>query len=60
MYMGHHEQHIYMMYLINHAMHVLLNNRHTVVAGIAYTLPTLTLADARIDGNGKIRFQLSR
>ncbi len=36
------------------------NNRHTVVAGIAYTLPTLTVADLRIDGNGKLRFQLSR
>ncbi len=36
------------------------NNRHTVVAGIAYTLPTLTMADLRIDGNGKLRFQLSR
>ena len=36
------------------------NDRHTVVAGIAYTLPTLTVADLRIDGNGKFRFQLSR
>ncbi len=36
------------------------NNRKTVVAGIAYTLPTLTVADFRIDGNGKFRFQLSR
>jgi len=36
------------------------NNRHTVVAGIAYTLPMLFIADARIDGNGKLRFQLSR
>ena len=36
------------------------NNRKTAVAGIAYTLPTLTIADARIDGNGKFRFQLSR
>ncbi|MCW3118021.1 MAG: copper oxidase [Chitinophagaceae bacterium] len=35
-------------------------NRKTVVAGIAYTLPTLAIADARIDGNGKFRFQLSR
>jgi len=34
--------------------------RHTVVAGIAYTLPTLTVADLRVDGNGKLRFQLSR
>ncbi len=36
------------------------NNRKTVVAGVAYTLPTLTVADLRIDGNGKFRFQLSR
>ncbi len=36
------------------------DNRHTVVAGIAYTLPTLTVADFRVDGNGKFRFQLSR
>ncbi len=36
------------------------NNRHTFVAGIAYTLPTLTIADLRIDGNGKIRLQFSR
>jgi len=36
------------------------NNRRTVVAGIAYTLPTLTVADLRIDGYGKLRFQLSR
>lgn len=35
-------------------------NRHTVIAGIAYTLPTLTTADFRVDGNGKLRFQLSR
>lgn len=36
------------------------NNRHTVVAGVAYTLPTLTVADFRVDGDGKFRFQLSR
>ncbi len=36
------------------------NNRHTVVAGIAYTLPMLFIADARIDGAGKFRLQLSR
>jgi hypothetical protein len=36
------------------------NNRHTVVAGIAYTLPMLFIADARIDGTGKFRLQLSR
>ncbi|WP_288073153.1 multicopper oxidase domain-containing protein [Hydrotalea sp.] len=35
-------------------------DRHTIVAGIAYTLPLLFVADARIDGNGKFRFQLSR
>lgn len=34
--------------------------RKTAVAGIAYTLPTLTIADFRIDANGKLRFQLSR
>ena len=36
------------------------SNRKTVVAGLAYTLPMLVVADARIDGNGKLRFQLSR
>jgi len=36
------------------------NNRKTVVAGFAYTLPMLVVADARIDGDGKYRFQLSR
>ena len=36
------------------------NNRKTLMAGIAYTLPMLFIADARIDGNGKFRFQLSR
>ena len=36
------------------------NDRKTVVAGIAYTLPMLFIADARIDGNGKFRFQFSR
>jgi hypothetical protein len=36
------------------------NNRKTVVAGIAYTLPMLVIADARVDGDGKFRFQLSR
>ena len=35
-------------------------NRKTIIAGIAYTLPTLTVADLRIDGNGKLRLQLSR
>ncbi|QEC70317.1 copper oxidase [Panacibacter ginsenosidivorans] len=36
------------------------NDRHTAVAGIAFTLPTLTIADFRVDGDGKLRFQLSR
>lgn len=36
------------------------NDRHTAVAGIAFTLPTLTIADFRVDGDGKFRFQLSR
>ncbi len=36
------------------------NNRRTIVAGIAYTLPMLFVADARVDGDGKFRFQLSR
>lgn len=36
------------------------NNRKTVVAGIAYTLPMLVTADGRIDGDGKLRLQLSR
>ncbi|MBX7109606.1 MAG: multicopper oxidase domain-containing protein [Chitinophagales bacterium] len=36
------------------------NDRQTVVAGIAYTLPMLFVADARIDGDGKFRVQLSR
>ncbi len=36
------------------------NNRHTLVAGVGYTLPTLTIADFRIDGDGKFRLQLSR
>ncbi|MEP6951607.1 MAG: multicopper oxidase domain-containing protein [Ginsengibacter sp.] len=36
------------------------NNRKTFVAGVQYTLPMLLVADGRIDGNGKVRFQLSR
>lgn len=36
------------------------NNRKTVVAGLAYTLPMLFVADMRVDGNGKLRFQLGR
>ncbi len=34
--------------------------RQAAVAGIAYTLPMLFVADARIDSNGKFRFQFSR
>ncbi len=36
------------------------NNRHALIAGIAYTLPMLFIADLRIDGEGKFRFQLGR
>ena len=36
------------------------NNRKTFTVGIQYTTPWLLLADARVDGNGKFRFQLSR
>lgn len=36
------------------------NNRETVIIGIAYTLPMLFIADFRVDGYGKFRFQLSR
>lgn len=35
-------------------------NRKTAVAGLAYTLPMLTTADARIDGNGKLRFPVKQ
>jgi hypothetical protein len=35
-------------------------NRKTFVAGVAYSLPMLVTADARIDGNGNLRFQVSR
>lgn len=35
-------------------------NRKTPTIGIAYKLPMLFVADARVDGNGKFRFQLSR
>ncbi len=34
--------------------------RATIVAGVAYTLPMLFIADARVDGNGKFRFQFGR
>jgi CopA family copper-resistance protein len=36
------------------------NDRKTFVAGLQYTLPMLVMADARVDGNGKFRFQLGR
>ncbi|CAN5541215.1 hypothetical protein BH11BAC1_BH11BAC1_09460 [soil metagenome] len=36
------------------------NNRHTFIAGVTYKLPMLIDADARGDGDGKFRFQLSR
>jgi hypothetical protein len=36
------------------------NDRKTSTVGIQYTTPWLILADARVDGNGKFRFQLSR
>mgnify|MGYP001798814027 CR=1 FL=1 len=36
------------------------NNRRTVVSGVAYTLPMLIIADGRIDGDGKFRFQVRR
>ncbi|CAN5258238.1 hypothetical protein BH11BAC5_BH11BAC5_49930 [soil metagenome] len=36
------------------------NNRKTIIVGVAYTLPLLVIADARVDGNGKFRLQLSR
>ena len=35
-------------------------NRQTVVAGVRYTLPMLVEAEMRIDGEGKLRFQLER
>src|SRR5215203_2330870 len=35
-------------------------NRKTFTAGVQYVTPWLMLADARVDGNGKLRFQLSR
>jgi len=36
------------------------NDRQTFVVGVEYTLPWLVIADSRIDGDGKLRFQLSR
>lgn len=36
------------------------NDRKTLIAGITYTLPMLFVADIRVDGNAKFRFQLGR
>jgi CopA family copper-resistance protein len=36
------------------------NDRKTFVLGLQYTLPWLLMADARVDGDGKFRAQLSR
>ena len=36
------------------------NDRHTVTAGFSYILPMLVVADFRVDGDGKFRFQLGR
>lgn len=36
------------------------NDRKTFTVGVQYTMPWLLLADARVDGDGKLRFQLSR
>jgi hypothetical protein len=36
------------------------NNRRTFTIGVQYMTPWLMLADARIDGKGKFRFELSR
>lgn len=36
------------------------NNRKTAVVGIAYTLPMLFVADARVDSDGKFRLQIGR
>ena len=35
-------------------------NRQTVMAGVAYTLPMMFIADFRVDGDGKFRFQFGR
>ncbi len=35
-------------------------NRQTFMAGVRYTLPMLVIAEARVDGEGKFRFQLGR
>ena len=36
------------------------NNRKAFAVGVQYTLPMLVIADARIDTDGKFRFQFSR
>jgi hypothetical protein len=36
------------------------NNRKAAVLGVAYTLPLFLVADARVDSDGKFRFQLGR
>lgn len=36
------------------------NFRHVIHVGVEYTLPMLVIADASIDSEGKLRFQLSR
>ena len=36
------------------------DNRQTFTAGVQYLTPWLMLADARVDGKGKFRFELSR
>ncbi|MEJ5963318.1 multicopper oxidase domain-containing protein [Pedobacter immunditicola] len=36
------------------------NDRKTFVVGVQYTLPMLVVAEGRVDGDGKFRFQLSR
>lgn len=36
------------------------NNRKAAVLGLAYTLPMFLVADARVDSDGKFRFQLGR
>ncbi|MDO8368120.1 MAG: multicopper oxidase domain-containing protein [Saprospiraceae bacterium] len=36
------------------------NNRKAAVVGIAYTLPMLFVADARVDSEGRFRFQIGR
>jgi len=36
------------------------NNRKAAVVGIAYTLPMLFVADARVDSDGKFRLQIGR